>query len=208
MGNLRELIKESLEEHIDKSLILKEGVEVSEELQYHIDNDMSLTNNVFRVYSEKYFNLVNEVRELWNDGKIDLNEEDILMVESDLGEKVKIGKNYIYLDAPYIYETETEEDILAEAKHRGKKVNIGKPFRTPGGPKKFAVYVKSKSGGVKKVTFGDPKLKVKNANKKAAKSFRARHKCSEKKDRTTAGYWSCSIGRYAKQLGLSSSNSW
>ena len=60
----------------------------------------------------------------------------------------------------------------------------------------------------KKVTFGDPKLRVKNANKGAAKSFRARHKCSQKKDRTTAGYWSCNVGRYAKQLGLSSSNSW
>ena len=206
--DLRELIKEALEEHIDKSLILKESVEVSEELQYHIDNGMTLTNNVFRMYSEKYFNLVNEVRELWNKGKIDLNEEDSLMAESDLGKKVKIGRNYVYLDAPYVYETETEEDILAEAEHRGKKVNIGKPFRTPGGPKKFAVYVKSKSGGVKKVTFGDPKLKVKNANKKAAKSFRARHNCAQKKDRTTAGYWSCNVGRYAKQLGLSSSNSW
>jgi UDP-2,3-diacylglucosamine pyrophosphatase LpxH len=52
------------------------------------------------------------------------------------------------------------------------------------------------------------KLKVKNANKKAAKSFRARHNCAQKKDRTTAGYWSCNVGRYAKQLGLSSSNSW
>jgi len=206
--NLRELIKEALEGHIDKTLILRERVEVSEELQYHIDNGMTLTNNVFRMYSEKYFNLVNEVRELWSEGRIDLNEEDTLMVESDLGKKIKIGKNYIYLDAPYVYETETEEDILAEAKHRGKKVNLGKPFRTPGGPKKFAVYVKSKSGGVKKVTFGDPKLRVKNANKGAAKSFRARHNCAQKKDRTTAGYWSCNVGRYAKQLGLSSSNSW
>jgi hypothetical protein len=206
--NIRELIREALEEQLDKSLILTENVEVSESLQYHIDNELSLTDNVYRVYSESYFDLVNEVRELYNEGKIDLNEEDRLMVESDLGKKVKIGKEYIYLDAPYIYETETEEDILAEAKHRGKNVKLGKPFRTSGGPKKFAVYVKSKSGGVKKVTFGDPGLKVKNSNKKAAKSFRARHKCSEKKDRTTAGYWSCSIGRYAKQLGLSSSNSW
>jgi hypothetical protein len=49
---------------------------------------------------------------------LNLNEEDQLMVESDLGKKVKIGKEYIYLDAPYVYETETEEDILAEAKHR------------------------------------------------------------------------------------------
>jgi hypothetical protein len=206
--NLREFIREQLEKHLDKTLILKKGTEVSESLKYHIDNGLSLTDNIFRVYSEGYFDLVNEVRELYNEGKIQLNEEDRLMVESDLGKKVKIGKEYIYLDAPYIYETETEEDILSEAKHRGKNVKLGKPFRTPGGPKKFAVYVKSKSGGVKKVTFGDPGLKVKNSNKKAAKSFRARHNCKDKKDRTTAGYWSCNVGRYAKQLGLSSSNSW
>lgn len=206
--DLREIIKEALESQLDRTLILTEKVEISESLRYHIDNGLSLTDNIFRVYSESYFDLVNEVRELYNEGKIELNEEDLLMVESDLGKKVKIGKEYIYLDAPYVYETETEEDILAEAKHHGKNVKLGKPFRTPGGPKKFAVYVRSKSGGVKKVTFGDPGLRVKNSNKKAAKSFRARHKCSEKKDRTTAGYWSCSIGRYAKQLGLSSSNSW
>lgn len=206
--NLRKLIRETLEEQLNKTLVLKENVEVSDELQYHIDNGLTLTDNVFRVYSEKYFDLVNEVRELYNEGKIKLNEEDQLMVESDLGKKVKIGKEYIYLDAPFISETETEEDILSEAEHRGKNVKLNKPFRTPGGPKKFAVYVKTPGGGVKKVTFGDPGLRVKNANKKAAKSFRARHKCSEKKDRTTAGYWSCSVGRYAKQLGLSSSNSW
>jgi len=206
--NLRELIKEALETQLDKTLVLKENTDISDSLRYHIDNGVSLTDNVFRVYSESYFDLVNEVRELYNKGKIDLNEEDRLMVESDLGKKVKIGKEYIYLDAPYVYETETEEDILAEAKHHGKNVNLGKPFRTPGGPKKFAVYVKSKTGGIKKVTFGDPGLRVKNSNKKAAKSFRARHKCSQKKDRTTAGYWSCNVGRYAKQLGLASSNSW
>jgi len=208
MNNLRELIKEALEEQFNKSLILKEEGDISDALKYHIENGLTLTNNVFRVYSEGYFDLVNEVRELWKEGKIDLNEEDTLMVESDLGIKVKIGKEYVYLDAPYISETETEEDIIAEAKHKGKNVNLGKPFRTPGGPKKFAVYVRKPGGGIKKVTFGDPKLKVRNRNKGAAKSFRARHKCSQKKDRTTAGYWSCNVGRYAKQLGLSSSNSW
>jgi hypothetical protein len=208
MVELKKMIKEVLEEYLEPTLILKENIEVSESLQYHIDNNITLTNNVFRMYSEKYFDLVNEVRDLFKESKIDLNEEDRLMVESDLGIKVKVGREYFYLDAPYVLEVETDEDIIEEAKHHGKNVDLGSPFRTPGGPKKFAVYVKSKSGGIKKVTFGDPKLRVKNANKEAAKSFRARHKCSEKKDRTTAGYWSCNVGRYAKQLGLSSSNSW
>lgn len=208
MNNLRKIIREALETHLDKTLILKEDVQVSDSLKYHIENNLSLTDNIYRVYSEAYFNLVNEVRQLWESGLINLNEEDTLMVESDLGKKVKINGEIVYLDAPFIYEEETEQDIIEEAKHRGKNVKLNKPFRTPGGPKKFAVYVKTPGGGVKKVTFGDPKLKVRNRNKGAAKSFRARHKCDQKKDRTTAGYWSCNVGRYSKQLGLSSSNSW
>jgi hypothetical protein len=205
MKNIRQIIKESLEKEVNKTLILKEKTEISEALQYHIENNLSLTDNVFRVYSKGYFDLVNEVRNLWSQGKIYLNEEDTMMVESNLGERIKIGEEIVYLDAPFEIE---DDEVLEEAKHRGKNVKLGKPFRTPGGPKKFAVYVKSKNGGVKKVTFGDPKLKVRNRNKGAAKSFRARHRCDQKKDRTTAGYWSCNVGRYAKQLGLSSSNSW
>lgn len=208
MDKLKNLIKESLEEYLDRSLVMKENVEISDSLKYHIENGLSLTNNIFRVYSEGYFKLVNEVRTLWENGSIELNEEDTLMVESDLGKKVKIDGEIVYLDAPYISEEWTEEEIIEEAKHRGKNVKLNKPFRTPGGPKKFAVYVKSKGGGVKKVTFGDPKLKVRNRNKGAAKSFRARHRCDQKKDRTTAGYWSCNVGRYAKQLGLASKNAW
>jgi hypothetical protein len=179
--NLRELIKEELGKQLDKSLILKEDVKISNALQYHIDNGMTLTENAFMFYSEGYFNLINEVRDLWNKGKIDLNNEDILMIESDLGKKVKIGKEYVYLDAPYIYET--EEGVLTESK-------------IPKGPKKFAVYTKDKTGGVKKVTFGNSNLILKESRK-----------CSQKTDRTTAGYWSCNVGRYTKQLGLSSSNS-
>ena len=205
MDRIKDILREYVEELESKTLMLKEDVAISEELQYHIDNNISLTDNVFRVYSEGYFNLVNEVRDLYNQGYISLNEEDTLMVESDLGKITVINGKEVYLDAPFI----VEEELLDEAKHRGKNVKLNKPFRTPGGPKKFAVYVKSPGGGVKKVTFGDSgKLRVRNSNKKAAKSFRARHKCDQKKDRTTAGYWSCNVGRYAKQLGLSSSNSW
>ena len=209
--NLKEVIHESLLKEKNKSLILKEDVEISENLQYHIQENLSLTENVFRVYSKKYFELVNEVRELYNEGKIQLNEEDVEVVSTDLGEKVVLEDgSEVYLDAPFIEEVVTEDDVerLTEALHRGKQVKLNKPFRTPGGPKKFAVYVKTPKGTVKKVTFGYPGLRVRNANKKAAKSFRARHKCDQKKDRTTAGYWACSVGRYAKQLGLKSSSSW
>lgn len=99
-------------------------------------------------------------------------------------------------------------ESINEAKYHGKTVKLNKPFRTPGGPKKFGVYVKNKKGNVIKVGFGDPNLRVKNYNPKRAKSFRARHKCNIKKDRTTPGYWSCNVSRYKKALGLSSSRTW
>ena len=201
--DIKKILLEYVENLEEPTLVLKEGVEVSDHLQYHIENNLSLTNNVFRAYSKGYFNLVNEVRNLWEKELISLNEEDTLMVESDLGRIVEVNGEEIYLDAPFEL-----EETLSEAEYRGRNVDLNKPFRTPGGPKKFAVYVKSPKGNVKKVTFGDPGLRVRNKNKKAAKSFRARHKCDQKKDRTTAGYWSCNVGRYAKQLGLSSSNSW
>ena len=91
-----------------------------------------------------------------------------------------------------LYETIIEnKDLLNEAEYQGRKVPLGKPFLTPAGPKKRAVYVRNKKGNVVKVNFGDKKMKIKKGNPKRRKSFRARHKCSQKKDRTTAGYWSC-----------------
>ena len=207
MRNIDDTIKRILKEELNPSMNLIEPCLISEDLKYHLENRISLNENVFRIYSDKYFKLINEVRNLYNEGKIELNQEDIWLVESDLGKKVLLENgDEVWLDAP-MYEEEVEE-LLFEAKHRGKNVKLNSPFRTPGGPKKFAVYVKTPKGTIKKVTFGDPNLRVRNRNPKAAKSFRARHKCDQKKDRTTAGYWSCNVGRYAKKLGLKSSSSW
>lgn len=206
-NNIDLLIEGVLTEIKNPPMKLVENTKISKELQYHLDNKISLSENIFRIYSEGFFNLINEVRELYNNDKIRLNEDDTWIIESDLGKKVRLKNgDEVYLDAP-IYEYEVDE-ILTEAKHRGKNVKLNSPFRTPGGPKKFAVYVKSGNGNIKKVTFGDPNLKIKNANKARAKSFRARHKCDQKTDRTTAGYWSCNVSRYRKKLGLKSSRSW
>ena len=201
---LDNIIKRILTEELNHSMVLTESVDISKNLKYHLVNRIPLSENVFRIFSPSYFELINEVRTLYNNGLMDVNDEDLWLVESNLGDSVTLdnGKT-VWLDVPF----EIKETI-SEAVHRGKKVNLGSPFRTPGGPKKFAVYVKTPGGGVKKVTFGDPNLRVKNANKKRAKSFRARHNCDQKKDRTTAGYWSCNVGRYAKKLGLKSSRNW
>lgn len=178
---------------------------LSEGLTFHITNNKPLLENIYRVYSDKFFQLFNEAREMVFLGVVEVDDEDGALLETNIGQTGIYEGEEVYLDVPFV---EGEEEYLVEAKHRGRNVKLNKPFRTPGGPKKFAVYVKTPGGNIKKVTFGDPNLKVRSSNKKAAKSFRARHKCTQKKDRTTAGYWSCNISRYRKALGIKSSNPW
>ena len=102
-------------------------------------------------------------------------------------------------------------EALQEAKKKkkkGKNANkpIGKPMRSSSGGKAYKVYVKDpKTKKVKTVRFGSGGLRAKINDKKARTAFAARHKCSQKKDRTKAGYWSCRLPRYAKLLGLKSS---
>jgi hypothetical protein len=181
------------------------NVIISEGLNFHITKEKPLIENIYRIYSEKFFNLFNESRELMKKGLLEAYGEDYELLMTDIGKTGIYEGEEVYLDIPFVL---NEEEYLVEAKHRGRNVKLNKPFRTPGGPKKFAVYVKNKSGNIVKVTFGDPNLKIRSNNRKAAKSFRARHKCDQKKDRTTAGYWSCNVSRYRKALGIKSSNPW
>ena len=83
------------------------------------------------------------------------------------------------------------KDEFEDAEYQGKKVILNKPFRTSGESKKFAVYVKNDKGNVVIVRFGDPKMEIKRDDKEARANFRARHNCSEQKDKTSAAYWSC-----------------
>lgn len=166
-------------------MTLNEQTNISESLQYHLEHNLSISNSIFRFGSEEYFNLVNEVRELYHQGKIRLNENDEFIVLTEA------GRTGVY---------------------QGKNVPLDSPKR--GGSKKFYVFVnsgrKNADGRVvaKKIAWGDPKLSVKNQSDERRKSFLARHKCSEKKDKTTPGWWACNVHRYAKHLGLTSTKRW
>jgi len=240
-------------------------------LQYHLDNNLTLSEHVYRYSSDAFIQLFKEAREANRDGKILFNIEDKVLLEStDIGEYGDYNGMRVPLDLPMVspkynpifeignlidemIEDETKIDeassigemidfdlikelvesiggkmnmdkfrkvvkiqnetydyngfemlkasveYIPEAEYKGKKVQLNKPKR--GGSKKFYVYVKSKKGNVKKVSFGDTGLSVKFNKPGARASFAARHKCATKKDKTKAGYWSCNIGRYWKSLG-------
>jgi len=162
-------------------------------INYNLDNDLPLTECVFRRESDRfyeYFNLLRENREKYSNK---LNEFDNELLNTDLGLKDLYEGTEVPLDLPFI----AEEDK--------SNVKLNSPKRNSGSGKKYYVYVKNDKGNVIKVRFGDEKggLTAKINNPEARASFVARHNCSQKKDKTTPGYWSCRLPYYASNLGLS-----
>jgi hypothetical protein len=210
--DLKKLIKEVLEsrkpdcgcgcgDKCGKAPILTENLQsrvlMTENMQYHIDNKLPLTENTFRYGSKAFLDLWVEARYLYSRGAINISGIDKeIITETKLGEYGIFEGQMVPLDMPIL-----EEGEVNEAEYQGKKVQIGKPKRGGASGKKFYVYVMDK-GKVKKVSFGDSGgLSTKVNDPKARRAYAARHKCAQATDRTTAGYWSCRIGRYWKSLG-------
>lgn len=199
-------------------------------LQYHLDNRLTLSECVYRYSSDSFIQLFAEARQALRDGKITLNEQDLLLLETtDIGEYGMYEGQKVPLDLPMMDEgdydsledeiannefgmdynqlgpnekewVDDEIENLNEGEYRGKDVPLNKPKR--GGSKKFYVYTKNKKGNVVKVSFGGTTgLNVKIDEPGARSSFAARHQCDTKKDKTKPGYWACNIGRYWKSLG-------
>tara|TARA_B100000900_G_scaffold415410_1_gene445194 strand:+ start:1354 stop:1890 length:537 start_codon:yes stop_codon:yes gene_type:complete len=161
---------------------------ISKSVHYHIENKIPLAENIYRLHSEEFYKLFREARELFNEGILEVHSSwDRQLLESDIGEFGIYEEEKVPLDIPI----EEEE----------KNPPLNKPKR--GGPKKFYVFVKD-GDKIKKVTWGDTTgLSVKLKNPEARKSFAARHKCDQQKDKTKAAYWACNLPRYAKSLGMS-----
>lgn len=159
---------------------------ITEKLKYHINEGLTLSESIFRVDSDAYYDLVNEVRQLWYGGDIQLSEDDQFIVE-----KLQTG---------------------IRAKWKGESVVLDSPKR--GGEKKFYVYhnsgKKDKEGNIiaKKISWGDPNLNIKNNNDESRLAFLKRHDCDNKNDQSTPGWWACNVHRFWKQLGLTSSKRW
>jgi len=175
---------------------------LSEGLNYHLENNIPLYENIYQYGSEKYFTLLNEARKLYTRGMLDLNEDDEDLIRTNIGAFGMYEGKRVPLDFPML-----DEDLdEAKKKKDKKKKPIGKPMRDSSGGSAYKVYVKDpKTGNIKTVRFGSGGLKAKINNPKARAAFAKRHKCSQKKDRTKASYWSCRLPRYAKLLGLKSS---
>ena len=170
-------------------LNLSKFINISESLNYHVTNSIPLAENVYRVHSEEFYKLFTEARKYYKEGSLEVSSDwDKQLLETNIGEFGIYEGQEVPLDCP-IQEEEKKDPPL------------NKPKR--GCPKKFYVFVRD-GDKIKKVTWGDTTgLSVKLKNPEARKSFAARHRCDQQKDRTKAAYWACNLPRYAKSLGMS-----
>jgi len=197
--------------------LVKEELTLEEAIQYHTENNISLTENIFRPGSEMFFEMINEAKRLYVEGKYSPKDDwEKDMLKSDIGEIAEFEGQIVVLDYPI--EEGLEEcwkgytqkgmkkkgdkmvpncvPVNEEDKTDGK--GIGKPWREGGGG---AVYVRTGDGGVKKVRFSQSGMKKKFMDPAATRSFIARHHCLSNKDKTSASYWACRYPRFFSNSG-------
>jgi len=165
-------------------------------LQYHIYENVCVAESIFRPGSQAHISLLTEARYYYSKGFTFDQVTNSLFESTDLGIIGEYEGEPVPLDLPL------EDFSLNEAKYKNREVKLNYPMR--GGTKKYQVFVKNpKTGKVIKIAFGDVHggLTAKVSNPKARASFAARHQCHLKKDKTKAGYWACRINRYAHLWG-------
>ena len=180
---LRKLIREEIASSLDEGL------------KFHIKKRIPVTECIYRVGSERYFETIRNARKCYRMGVYTpVNASERSLLENfDLGEWGTFRGESVPLDFPMYIDSN-----LNEAEYDGKKVELGKPSRNSGKGKKYKVYVRNpKTGRVVMVTYGDKKggLKGNWNDPDARASFAARHNCekkSKKKNKKlTPGYWAC-----------------
>jgi hypothetical protein len=78
-----------------------EQVSLEEAVQYHLDNKVSFTENVFRPGSDMFFQMIGEAKRLYQEGNytpVDGYEQDLL--DSDIGEIAEYEGQQVVLDYP------------------------------------------------------------------------------------------------------------
>ena len=131
---------------------------LSEELKYALSNGILES---FRYGSDKFLEIFEEIRS--NKDNLTLNENDLELLNTDIGKKAIYENEEVPLDLPFINESE----------YNGKEVKLNSPKR--GGKKAYYVYVKNPdTGNIIKVEFGSS-MKVKLNDPEARKNYDKRH---------------------------------
>ena len=87
----------------------------------------------------------------------------------------------------------SRKEAKSKAQMRKYKMKCNKPQRAPKGAKQKYIVKACDDGKQKIVRFGYRGMQdfLQHKDPKRRASFKARHKCSEKKDKLTPGWWAC-----------------
>ena len=81
----------------------REEFSLSEGMTYHLTNETSLFESVYRIGSDSWLDLINESRILWLENKIDLSLDDVFLISTDAGQRVIYEDREVLLDVPFEY---------------------------------------------------------------------------------------------------------
>lgn len=95
---------ESIDRLVNLILDRENNLVISEQLQYHFDNKINISESVYRYGSPKYFEVINEARELYKNGYGEWSQEDIELLESDRGKFFIYNGERLPLDFPMVNE--------------------------------------------------------------------------------------------------------
>ena len=168
---------------------------LSEGMRYHLNEGLTLEDNVYRPGTQEFFDLFIECRALYRAGLYEATDAEADLLDSEIGTWAHFEGKMVPLDFPMW------DEGINEAKFKGREVQLGvKGAKKSGG--RAHVYVRDpKTGKVKKISFGSgmPDAMGDSPKHKARrKSFAARHGCAKNKDRMSASYWAC---RSTKMFG-------
>ena len=164
---------------------------------------------VYRPFSEMFYATIAEMKlrasDISESRKFDDFHKEAL--ETDIGEFAIYEGIEVPLDIPI--PDSFHRELFGQI-HQAKELPAGAKLNTPrrGGSAKYHVYVRDpKTKNIKKVNFGAKGMSVGIHDPERVKSFKARHKCDTRNDKTKASYWSCRLPRYWKALGLKKTSS-
>lgn len=80
----------------------------SDNLMFHVKNEIPLNENVFRYGSDAWCDLIQEAKKLYEEGKIELTDEEIELIEDDAGKIVFVDGEKFILNTPFI---ERDKDL-------------------------------------------------------------------------------------------------
>ena len=85
---------------------------LSEGLQYHVNNDLPLSENIFRPGSEEFFRLIDEAKTAFAQGKLQLDWFDQELLNTDIGTIVELANGEeVPLDVPFYDDEQLDEAI-------------------------------------------------------------------------------------------------